>query len=121
MVVITTCSELVEASHAIRERRNVQQPQAGDLALAIDIEKQIATDTNCARLTSFAELEMNHTLRAVGLGDEWRVDLDRGDVRLRPARRQTDTRIFDLVRRRECGQLAHVWPHRDLAAVDAPL
>src|SRR5689334_23413351 len=48
-------SELIESRHAIRERWYVQQPQAGNLALTIDVEQQVATDANGARLTSFAE------------------------------------------------------------------
>src|SRR5438477_211814 len=65
MVVITKRSELVETRHAVGERWNVEEPNAGDLALAIDIEKQVPAYPHRARLTSLSKLEVDDSLAGV--------------------------------------------------------
>src|SRR2546423_1248482 len=119
MVVITKRSELVETRHAVGERWNVEEPNAGDLTLAIDIEQQVAAYPHRACLTSLSKLEVDDSLAAVRFRDERRVDFHGGDVGLRSSRRQNDACILDLHWRRERRQLAHVRPDRDFDAIDA--
>ena len=66
---------------------NVEQPEAGDLALLVDVEQHVAAKSNGARSRGLPSLEMKVVLRRVGLGDEPRRHFQRRDVRLRRARR----------------------------------
>src|SRR2546430_16069020 len=121
MVVITKRSELVETRHAVGERWNVEEPNAGDLALAIDIEQQIAAYPHRACLTSLSKLEVDDSLAAVRFRDERRVDFHGGDVGLRSSRRQNDACILDLHRPRERRQLSHDRADPGLGATDSAL